>query len=564
MAKRKSKKQKRPNIPIQTMARPRLEKILERRLQNEIDEEQYVAAIKALMAEIDREAVLNALIGQLDNATPEQRDALMGAIPKLEEPKAIKHLWNLVRRSKMSAGGKMTALLILKQMGEEVNLDDPSEYLSWRDLKQSDLSEITDMARFGLRALAKELQRLETADDVERLMLRFEEMGPEIDRQEVLLMQVESLVEMGDAGAADMLAAMAATTPYPTVRAEARAGLSKLADQNVTPQSEGVKALLNERFYAAYSTDPSHPWQRGVILLFERGRNLVQAMAFLLDFGHPWRGAMKDMFVTYSMPPEQFQREMLDQALSTEGQYLQVPYERARQFILDAVEANRKYNVRLPSEFQEFRPLIERRILAPSPETLAYAEQVDAQSVDEWEQLGRESAPLLGPEDLTEEGEEAFFEFDFDELLSEVNDYYEQLDEDLEEGERFVLPQEWLVDYLVTRYEEDGDTEDLINRWDNLTDFMAYLDEYDDSPESLADIQGYHLSEFIIDYWEEYVVPWGDMESAEEREEVIDTINDLYAYLATQKHIPMASAERVAEAVKTIFSRENELISIPR
>ena len=101
MSKKKSKKkQKKPNIPIQTLARPRLEQILTRYQHGELDEAAYIASIEALMAEISQEAILDALVGLLNNADNERKDALMVAIPKLGNADTIKHLWHLVRRSK--------------------------------------------------------------------------------------------------------------------------------------------------------------------------------------------------------------------------------------------------------------------------------------------------------------------------------------------------------------------------------------------------------------------------------------------------------------------------------
>jgi hypothetical protein len=89
--KKKSKKQKKPNIPIQTMARPRLEQILTRRQKEELADEATIAAIEALMGEIGRESVLNALVGLLDNADNERKEALMAIISKLGDKQTLKH-----------------------------------------------------------------------------------------------------------------------------------------------------------------------------------------------------------------------------------------------------------------------------------------------------------------------------------------------------------------------------------------------------------------------------------------------------------------------------------------
>ena len=579
---KKSKKQKKPNIPAQTMARPRLEQILTRRQHGELEDEEFTASIEALMAEIGREAVLNALVGLLNGATPEQKDALMVAIPKLGNAETIKHLWNLVHRSKLSVGGKMTALVILKQMGEEVNLDDPGEYFSWRDIKHSDLSEIENMGRFALRALINELQQLDTADDIEGFMLRFEELIPETGKAEIKLTQIEELIAMSNTGAAEMLAVIVATTPHSRVREAARKGLLKLSAQGIFPQSEVIKSLRNEPFHSAYSTDPAHPWQQGVIMVWERSKNTVQALVFLLDFGSPWKGAIKDMFPTYSMPWSQFKREMIDRSQGTDAEYRRVSFARARKFILDAIKANQKNRVKFPEEYEKFLYLVERRIIDPSPEALAYAEQVDAKTVEQWGEL--EGEPIRGMEIIGPDGtpmpvitigdledwEDEEYELTLDDILDDVEQFYhpdaseeEDSDEDVDEDEE-LIPHEWVVDYLTTRHTEGIDVEELDDRWDNLGEFIFYLDEEsNDPPEALADIQGYHLSEFIIGYWDENI--WaGETATVEEKKFVVDSICDLYDYLAVQGHVPADAAKRVNQAAAILFSQPNQLTSISR
>jgi hypothetical protein len=568
---KKKKKQKKPNIPIQTLARPRLERNLERRQRGELDDEVYIGSIEALMKEIGAEAVLNALVGLLENADNERKDALMAAIPKLGDDKTIKHLWQLVRRSKISVGGKMTALIILKQMGEEVDLENPGKYFSWRDIKKADIAEVANLGRFSMQALIKELQHLKSVDEVEAMMLQFEgitrQSGGEMTAQAI----VDDLVEMGDSGAADMLAAISATTSYSKVRQAARAGLMKLSAQKIFPQNASVKSLRDERFYAAYSTDPANPWQQQVAILFERGANMVQALVFLLDFGHPWRGSIKDMFPTQSMPVNRFQREFIDRANQQDIEQRRVPYARARRFILDAVAANRKYGVRLPPEFDEFRALIERRVIDPSPETLAYAEEVDARSVDEWGEM--EGEPVRGMEIIGPDGkaipimvfgdlDEAAWNdepYTFDDLMAEVNDYYQVEDEeDLDEE---AIPFDWVIGYLETRYNQNISVEELEARWDDLCDFMFYLSGDDEAPAELAEVQGYHLSEFITDFWDEEMER-GAETPLDEKRHVIETIRDFYTYLAQQSYISSEASQNVTKAAAALFSQPHRLTPI--
>jgi hypothetical protein len=125
-----------------------------------------------------------------------------------------------------------------------------------------------------------------------------------------------------------------------------------------------------------------------VTMTWEWSGDTTQAMVFLLDFGFPWRGSIKDMFVTRYLSKRELHRDLIDKAIEQR----RVPFTRARQFILDALEANRRYHVRLPPEYDQFRQLIERRIVNPSPEALAQAEALDAETVDEW---GEPEEPIV-------------------------------------------------------------------------------------------------------------------------------------------------------------------------
>ena len=571
MAKKK-KKQKKPNIPVQTMARPQLEQVLIRRERDELDDDEFVVSIQALMQELGQEAILNALIGLLENAGNERKDALMVAIPRLGNKQTVGHLWHLVRRSKMSIGAKMTALVILKQMGEDVNLDDPGEYLSWRDIKQADVSEIADMGRFGMQAIIKELQKLDNADEVEALMMRFEEMMTKTGGQAIPIAIIEDLIAMNNSDAADMLAAITATTTHQEIRETARKGLLKLAGYKVFPQSEIIKSLRDERFYAAYSSDPAHPWQQQVSIVFERGQNLIQALVFLLDFGHPWNGAIKDFFPTQGMTPNQFQREFINKANRQGVEQRKVPYARARQFVLDALEANHKNRIKLPPEFDKFRHWVERRIIDPSPELLAYAEQVDAHSTDEWgtlmgkpvrgmEVIGPDGKPMpvmvLGDLDDPDWDDD---NWTFDDLLNDVNDYFlsegeEPLAEN-EEPKEHVLPYEWAVSYLATRYEEGVDLEELDDRWENLCDFMFYLEEDDTAPSTPDNLKDIHLSRFITDFWDQTIASNTPLN---EKIHALETVQDFYEYLAAQKYVPVNLAHNVTEAVSSLMKHKNKL-----
>lgn len=95
----------------------------------------------------------------------------------------------------------------------------------------------------------------------------------------------------------------------------------------------------------------------------------------------------------------------------------------------------------------------------------------------------------------------------------------------------------------------------------DLCDFMYYADTHEAAPTELAEVQGFHLSEFVTEFWDKEI----DEESPlEEKQHTIETIHDLYAYLADQGHISGEVSARVAQAAATLLSQPDQLTPIPR
>jgi hypothetical protein len=374
------------------MTRPRLDAVLARRERKEIDDEGCLKEVMALATEMGREPVMGALTRKVETASDVERDVLMALIPKLGGKETVAHLWRMVHQSKMSAAVKSTALVVLKEMGEDVDLDHPGTYFSIKDAKPSDAAEMTQLGRHSLEMLVKELHKVKSIGEIEGFMETFDQAMPRLGNEGQLFM-IEELEKIGRSGAADMLLAIVHATARSDVRQAARNALLKLSGRGVFPQSSLVKQFSQEQFYAAYCTDPADPWQQQLVMAWEWPGDLTQAIVFLFDFGLPWRGSIKDMFVTQYMPKRRLHQELLEKHL----EHRRIPFTRARQAILNAVEANRRHRMRLPPEYDQFRRLIERRIVSPAPEALAQAESLDAETVDEW---GEPEDPIVRGEQL--------------------------------------------------------------------------------------------------------------------------------------------------------------------
>jgi len=193
-----------------------------------------------------------------------------------------------------------------------------------------------------------------------------------MDGTEILM----ECIKTGEEGAtdleADFLYALAHTTPFPEVQQAAERTLERLAAGGIQPVTRAILDLGQDHFYAAYTSDPNHPRQQSVTVAWERAGGVIQALVFLLDFGAPWRGALKDAFATQGMTPQQFQRDLVDRATRSLGEpLLRINLARAQATISAAVQANRQHNIPLPKEFNEVRHLVERWVLHPPAAVLA-------------------------------------------------------------------------------------------------------------------------------------------------------------------------------------------------
>ena len=371
---KKAKKRKTPKIGRRVLAGPRLNELFDRHARGELDDDGLQAGLQALMAEVGHRPLLDALVKRMEGTPEAERDTLMTILPRLRSPEVVDYLWQLVKKPRaLTIEAKLTTLVILKGMGEDVDVTDPGLYFSPHDIRPGDIKSAQDMFHLGLRGLARYLRQSRDPAEVEAFMHRINQMPEQaIDGENILLEMVQS-AEVGATDLeADFLCALAHTTPFPRVQQAAEHALARLAAAGIKPVTRAILDLGQERFYAAYMTDPDHPWQQSVTVAWERAGGVIQALVFLIDFGYPWRGAIKDMFPTLGMTPSQFQREFVERATQRMGMRVyHVSLARAQATIAAAVEANRTYEIPLPKELNEARHLVERWVLHPPASAIA-------------------------------------------------------------------------------------------------------------------------------------------------------------------------------------------------
>jgi len=535
----KSKKTKAPKIDPRVMTRPRLDALFERQARGELDLDGLEAGVRALMTEVGQPATLEALVKRMEGTPEGERETLMSLLPRLKSHEVIDYLWQQVKkRGRLSLDAKMTVLVILKEMGEEVDLRDPSLYFSPRDIKPGDIKVAEGMFRTGMRGLARSLRESRDPAEVEAFMHRINKMPEQaIDGKGILIEYIKTGEEEATDLEADFLYALAHTTPFSDVQREAERALERLAAHGVQPVTRAILDLAQDRFYAAYMTEPNHPWQQNVTVAWERAGGVIQALVFLLDFGVPWRGAIKDAFATHGMTPQEFQRELVDRAERRMDLHMyRISLARARAIIASAVEANRRYNIAFSKDYNEARHLIERWVLSPPVEALA-----EDSTQDELGDLpltsDRSVKPLML--DLRDLGRSETARHWFAQQTAEASDEEEEWDEEnelsdeeIEWGEEELEPDdgdefysfedvlenvhnihaeqslawweyEWVRDYLASsspdpdfleRFDEDFDY--IVGEWWTLRDWSNYLDAGNEI-HSVTDLRGFHLSEYL-------------------------------------------------------------------
>ncbi|HEY4720313.1 MAG TPA: hypothetical protein VII92_00585, partial [Anaerolineae bacterium] len=364
----KSKKISVPKIDPRVLARPRLDALFDRHARGELDMDGLQAGVQSLIGESGSQAVIDALIKRLENTPEAERETLMTLIPRLRNRMVLDTLWQQVKKpGALSFEAKTTALVILKEMGEDVDLSDPGRYFSTRDLKPADLKSAQNLFRMGLRGMARDLREARDSAEVEAFMARIYQLPQEsLDGDSILLELIANAeAEANDLGA-DFLYALAHTTPDPKVLQAAEQSLARLAKIGVKPVTPAIVGLGHNQFYAAYMTDPDHPWQQSVNVAWEHGDGTVQALVFLLDFGLPWRGAIKDMFATRGMTPFDYQQQFVKKAAAQMDEHMyHVSLARAQATLAAALEANRANKIPLPKEFTQVHHLIDRWVLHP-------------------------------------------------------------------------------------------------------------------------------------------------------------------------------------------------------
>ncbi|MBM4079381.1 MAG: hypothetical protein FJ278_06750 [Planctomycetes bacterium] len=463
--------------------------------------------------------------------------------------KVVEYLRNQLAEQKgLSIESKTALLAALREMGESIGPQEFGQYLTPADATPGNVKALEGLFRSSFRQSMRDVRQARDAVEAEQYLLGFHKVALDATGSaEGVIQMVEDLAAGGTAVEADFLYGLARTAPLPAVRVAAEEMLDSLGKKGVKPVTPVILDLGRERFHAAYMTDPRHEWQQSVVVAWERPGEVVQVLLFLLDFGLPWDGAIKDMFMSKGLTAPEFQARIIEgRGQSIHLQYFRVPLARAQATLAAAIKANRSHGIPLPAEMAEARHLVERWVLRPDPSVLAAdttrdelahvpvdldrpvlvdldgLEFRDADEEDEEEDY----------DDEEREDEERTFE-DFDELLEDVDSFHDTELEDIPWWRR-----EWVKDHLTSlrddarsRQSPDEGLEFLTRRWDDLAAFIGYLRDESYEFHALDDVRGFHVSECIV------CIGLED-EGREWVRSFVDAVQGLFAHMAARGAIP--------------------------
>jgi hypothetical protein len=370
VSKRKRGRGKRSNrFQRQAQANQQIGALLASYRSGELSDDELTAGLDELVAQFGRQTVSEYMFRTLKGYTDGPlKAALMVGLSHIADQKTVSWLWDLVRSEVIGLDARGVALVILQELGEDVDPSRPGLYFSPEKITPQDIQDAERFFEQAQREIIRYVQRAESTDEIERIMMMREEQVPNlIDGEDGLIDMLDTVAGWRDTDAADYLLAVLHTTPRSRVREAAREGLQKLANEGIEPQSSLIKALANETFFKAYTSDPDHPWQQNVMTIWERQPKKYQVMSFLLDFGRPWNGAIKDMLVTYSLSWPEIEDQMIKASAMNDVPLFEIDFDTARSYVLEAFEANRRNSIKLPAEYDEFRHMFERRFVDVKP-----------------------------------------------------------------------------------------------------------------------------------------------------------------------------------------------------
>ncbi|MEM7343196.1 MAG: hypothetical protein AAF485_03055 [Chloroflexota bacterium] len=149
-----------------------------------------------------------------------------------------------------------------------------------------------------------------------------------------------------------------------------------------------------------------------------------------------------------------------------------------------------------------------------------------------------------------------------DEIFWDIDGFYE-LEEDVpDETRERVLPKQWVQDYLSHCFNHGVEAFEIDEYWEAIADFVYYIETADQTPEQATEIEGHHLSHYLIEFWDDEL---GEEETpVEEKLYTLAVLRDLYVYLANHDYIPVPIAQRIDQAVDALTINPDTLTPIPK
>jgi hypothetical protein len=170
---------------------------------------------------------------------------------------------------------------------------------------------------------------------------------------------VARMAEQTSAESATFLAALAAHPGTPAdVRADARAALDRLADQDIRPAAAG-----QEEFYTGWVQQGRERGEQIMILGWRLPDTRIDACVFLLD----WRGdGLKDFYRTRDLTVEEW-RELVEHNGKKGAALAEISLAEGRALLDEALAEGKRFSRPVPREYKLAHDLIQSRIFDATP-----------------------------------------------------------------------------------------------------------------------------------------------------------------------------------------------------
>jgi hypothetical protein len=182
VSKRKRGRGKRSNrFQRQAQANQQIGALLASYRSGELSDDELTAGLDELVAQFGRQTVSEYMFRTLKGYTDGPLKAvLMVGLSHIADQKTVSWLWDLARSEVIGLDARGVALVILQELGEDVDPSRPDLYFSPEKITLQDIQDAERFFEQTQREIIRYVQRAESTDEIERMMMIREEQVPNL------------------------------------------------------------------------------------------------------------------------------------------------------------------------------------------------------------------------------------------------------------------------------------------------------------------------------------------------------------------------------------------------